>query len=54
MKMSKEQLFGIIRHVMSAAAGYLIYRGYLTEDQAAEISGAILAIMATVWSVGSK
>jgi hypothetical protein len=54
MKPKNEQIFGVIRHILSAVGGYFIYKGYLSEDQAAQISGAMLATLATFWSIASK
>lgn len=52
--MSKDQLLGIIRHVLTFAGGILMAKGVLTEGMASDIVGALMTLIGTVWSITSK
>lgn len=52
--MTMEQTLGILRHVLTAAGGYLIARGILDETMAAEATGAILTLAGLAWSIWAK
>jgi hypothetical protein len=52
--MNENQIYGVLRHLLSALGGFAVYKGALTEDEAASIIGASLALIATVWSVVIK
>ncbi len=47
--MSKK-IQGIIRHILTAGAGWLIGKGYVDESTAMEIVGGILGIVGVAWS----
>lgn len=52
--MTKDQAFGLIRHVLTIAGGMLVQKGILEEGQVPEALGAIMALLAVGWSVQSK
>lgn len=54
MKLSKEQVLGIARHVLTFAAGIVVAKGLVEESLAAELIGGILAVAAGVWSIVDK
>lgn len=45
---------GIIRHVLTTAAGGLVANGTVTSDQAQQIIGGIMAILTIAWSLYQK
>jgi energy-converting hydrogenase Eha subunit C len=52
--MNKDQVFGIVRTVVAAVAGFLAGKGYLDASMVEALSGAIATIAVAVWSVTSK
>lgn len=52
--MTQEQLFGIFRHVLTIAGGYLVAQGMLSEGALTEIVGGIMASVGVAWSWWSK
>lgn len=54
MKLTKDQIFGIVRHSLTFIGGILIVKGGVNDAQWYEISGAAMSLLATVWSVLDK
>lgn len=52
--MKQEQIQGIVRHTLSAIGGWLVYKGYAEASDVEAITGVILTLIATIWSVVSK
>lgn len=52
--MNKEQVLGIVRHVLTFVGGIVIAKGLLDEGVVAEIIGGAIALAGTVWSVVDK
>lgn len=49
-----EKVLGIIRHILTAGGGALVALGLLSEGDLSTISGLILTLVGTVWSVVIK
>lgn len=41
----------LIRHVLTAAGGFLVAKGLASADQIAEVAGAIVSIAGIGWSI---
>jgi hypothetical protein len=54
MKLSKEQLLGIVRHGLTFVGGLLLMKGLVDEAMLSEISGAVITLTGAIWSVISK
>ncbi len=54
MKISKEQLLGVVRHTLSFFGGILVMKGILDEAILAELSGAVVALSGAIWSLINK
>ena len=54
MKLSKEQVLGIIRHGLTFFGAILLVRGQVSEGQWYEISGATMSFLSIVWSILDK
>jgi len=54
MKLSKEQLLGIVRHGLTFVGGLLLMKGLVDEAMLSEISGAVITLTGTIWSVINK
>jgi hypothetical protein len=44
-------LSSLIRHLLSAAGGFLVAKGLASADQVAELAGAAVSIIGVVWSI---
>lgn len=54
MKMTKSQLMGLIRHILTAAGGIAIAFGYIDEGVVESIIGAVMLLVGVAWSFWSK
>ena len=52
--MNKEQVIGIVRHVLTFLGGLFVLKGYLDESLVNEIVGGAATLIGTIWSVISK
>lgn len=52
--LNESQWLGVVRHLLSAIGGVAVYNGVVTEDEAASVVGASLALIATIWSILTK
>jgi hypothetical protein len=52
--MNKEQVFGIVRTVVAAVAGFLAGKGYLDASLVEGVAGAVATITVAIWSVAAK
>ena len=53
-KLSKEQILGIIRHLLTIIGGVVIAKGYMEEDVVGEAIGAVMSLVGIVWSIAAK
>ena len=54
MKISKEQVLGIVRHSLTFVGAILLVKGQVSEGQWYEISGAAMSFLSVVWSIVDK
>lgn len=54
MKLTKEQLKGIVRHTLTFVGGILVMKGYLDEQLVTEIVGAGVTLTGAIWSIIQK
>jgi hypothetical protein len=54
MKLTKEQIMGIVRHGLTFVGAVLVVKGGVTEGQWYEISGAAVSFLSVVWSILDK
>lgn len=54
MKLTKEQVIGIIRHSLTFVGGLLIMRGIVDEATLTEVTGGIITLVGTIWSIVEK
>ena len=47
-------IFGVVRALLATGAGVLINHGWLATTQVEPITGAIILILTTAWSIYSK
>jgi len=51
IKMTKEQVLGLIRHALTFVGGILIIKGISSEGMVNEAIGAVVTAVGAVWSV---
>ena len=54
MKLSKEQILGIVRHGLTFVGGILVMKGLVDEATVTEIIGGVMTLTGTIWSVIDK
>jgi hypothetical protein len=54
MKLSKEQILGIVRHGLTFVGAIFVVKGQFSDAQWYEISGAAVSFLSVVWSVLDK
>jgi hypothetical protein len=54
MKLTKEQIMGIIRHSLTFIGGIFIMKGLVDEPIVNEIIGGVMTLTGTIWSIVDK
>jgi hypothetical protein len=54
MKLTREQVLGIVRHTLTFVGGIFIAKGVVDEAMVSEISGGVLTLVGAIWSVVAK
>lgn len=54
MKLTREQIEGIIRHSLTTVGGVLIAKGLIDDAILTEVIGAAITISVIVWSIIDK
>ena len=52
--MSRDQIFGVARHVLTFLGGFLVVKGYLDESLLNELIGGAITLAGTIWSIVDK
>lgn len=52
--MNKEQVLGIIRHILTAAGVILVYKGIVDDGTVLAVIGAVTSAVAGIWSLFDK
>jgi hypothetical protein len=52
--MSNDRASGLLRHILTFAAGLAVSKGYIDSETALAISGGIVAAFGVLWSWQSK
>lgn len=52
--MNKDQVLGLVRHVLTFVGGIIIAKGLVDEGQVTELIGGVMTLAGTVWSVWIK
>jgi hypothetical protein len=52
--MKKEQVLGIVRHILTFAGGVLVAKGIATEALSQELIGAVITLIGGIWSIVAK
>jgi hypothetical protein len=54
MKLTKEQVLGIIRHALTFVGGIFVMRGMVDETIVTEIVGGAMTLTGAIWSIVEK
>jgi hypothetical protein len=54
MKLTKEQIMGIIRHGLTFVGGILVMKGLVDDTMVSEIIGGVMTLTGAVWSIIDK
>ena len=54
MKLTQEQVLGIIRHTLTFVGGIVIARGLVDETVVTEIIGGVVTLVGAIWSIVDK
>jgi hypothetical protein len=54
MKLTKEQIFGIIRHTLTFVGGLLVMRGIVDNSNLEALTSGIVTITGIIWSIIEK
>jgi hypothetical protein len=52
--MNKEQIMGLVRHVLTFVGGIIVAKGLATDAMTSELIGGIMTVVGTTWSILSK
>jgi hypothetical protein len=52
--MNKEQVLGIVRHVLTFGGGILMAKGFADEALAEELVGGLITVIGGAWSIVAK
>jgi len=52
--MSKDQIFGLVRHVLTFFGGLFVVKGYIDESLLNELIGGAITLAGTIWSIVDK
>jgi len=54
MKLTKEQVLGIIRHTLTFVGGIVVAKGLIDEAIVTDLIGGVLTLTGAIWSIVSK
>lgn len=54
MKLTKEQIMGIIRHALTFVGGIVVMKGLVDESVITEIIGGAMTLTGAIWSIINK
>ena len=49
-----DKISGVIRHLLTFGAGYLVAKGIVDEATSVELVGAVMTVVGVIWSWRSK
>lgn len=52
--MKKEQILGIIRHILTFAGGFVVAKGLADAALIQESVGGLVTIIGAIWSISAK
>lgn len=54
MKLTKEQVLGIVRHSLTFIGGIFVMKGLVDETMVTEVVGGVVSLIGAIWSIVAK
>jgi hypothetical protein len=54
MKLTKEQILGIVRHALTFVGGIVVMKGLVDETLVTELIGGAMTLTGAIWSIINK
>jgi hypothetical protein len=54
MKLTKEQVLGIVRHALTFVGGIFVMKGLVDETTVTEVVGGAMTLAGAIWSIIDK
>jgi hypothetical protein len=54
MKLTKEQILGIVRHSLTFIGGIFVMKGLVDETMVTEVVGGVMTLVGAIWSIVAK
>jgi hypothetical protein len=54
MNFTREQVLGIVRHVLTFAGGIVVAKGIADEATVTEVIGGVITLIGAIWSIVAK
>ena len=54
MKLTKEQILGIVRHALTFVGGIVVMKGLVDETLVTELFGGAMTLTGAIWSIINK
>ena len=54
MKLTKEQILGIVRHALTFVGGIVVMKGLIDETLVTELIGGAMTLTGAIWSIINK
>lgn len=52
--MNKQEIFGVTRAILAAVGGFAVGKGWMDQETAIGLAGALATVVAAIWSVKAK
>jgi hypothetical protein len=54
MKLSREQVLGIVRHSLTFLGGLVVAKGYTDDATVTQVIGSVVTLIGAIWSIVTK
>jgi hypothetical protein len=54
MKLSREQVLGIVRHSLTFLGGLVVAKGYTDDTTVTQVIGSVVTLIGAIWSIVTK
>ncbi len=54
MKLSREQVLGIVRHSLTFLGGLVVAKGYTDDATITQVVGSVVTLVGAIWSIVVK
>lgn len=54
MKLTKEQVLGVVRHSLTFIGGVFVMKGLIDDTMVTEVVGGVMTLVGAIWSIVAK